>query len=1008
MAVYFQEPDGSRDWRSIVEGLVLAGADGITLNATGAYDRIRATIAGSRAEPDTDERAGIWLRVTVLTAVFDLLGDPALESPHDTAARSAAVKSFVAEALNLSGFDELTRETALSPDTACPARAVAAALPRFLRDAAPRHRLSDAALAAAFAARLRAASARVFARDPDFYAPLDAALDSNFTRGRTRDLAWARHANRVQDMYLREPVFSLDDSAETPLAATYHPLRCHWHEPIETGDDEDHFGRYMDLPQKYAAHVADLHETLNRWIAATPRKDTVRLVTGGPGSGKSSFSRAFASGIIARGSHRLLYIKLQALPPGDDLQDRIGRYLQQNDRDFPENPLDWPAADQPLLVIFDGLDELSHDEDRARDHTRRFIASVRALLSALNTTWPDARALVLGRDAAAAAALRELTLPLGSLIHVAPLTPLGADYLARPKTTHDPGGLAGLDERPAFWQRSARARRLPDDPVPEAVTDPRMGELNAEPLLLHLLIQTGYTDGRWQSAAENHNRIYHEIFSRIFERDRREEKAPSIGKQDFFALIECLGLAAWRGNGRNASEADFEAVKALHCTPAQRTAFTDRPETALAGIAVQFHTRPDLRDRGFEFTHKSFGEYLAARALIRAGLNAAEDLTEGRRPRRPEEVALDWTRLIGAADLSEDIVRFLRAEAALMPPERAVTALRPLAELVAWVLENGMPAHHAGDAGTSYRDIETAQRCAEGALLATVDALTRQARLALGPDDPLRWPVNFGLYHAADPNGVAKIFHRLHIPHGSPLQASLGCMDLSHAILTNTTLTRPDETAPLPTRTNALWSNLTGTFPTLFTNPLAGVLNIGMQILVSGSAALAHRLARVSGPVFDGAQMDGINLRSSHLMLGSFVDARMTKADLSDCVLSGANLSNARLQGARFGNGTAIGCSFVGTRLDGCDFRTTNLDSSNLTGASLRDADLRKARSVKPGMLAQAFGVRSGGGKTKLPEGIDPPDHWYTARPQTIDTREASDLYEAAYQDWLKTLTVPD
>ena len=56
--------------------------------------------------------------------------------------------------------------------------------------------------------------------------------------------------------------------------------------------------------------------------------------------------------------------------------------------------------------------------------------------------------------------------------------------------------------------------------------------------------------------------------------------------------------------------------------------------------------------------------------------------------------------------------------------------------------------------------------------------------------------------------------------------------------------------------------------------------------------------------------------------------------------------------------------------------------------------------------LNTAFGVKSGYGQTLLPAGLTPPDHWHVAADADEDTQELQNAYEAAYKDWLATLTV--
>ncbi len=243
----------------------------------------------------------------------------------------------------------------------------------------------------------------------------------------------AAHGIWVNGLFHSEPIFSPEEDELRPLAAVYHRQRCFWH-VNEEGDPkaQPRFGDMAEERTRRTAHIADLHTTLHAWLTVPARRDSIRLVAGGPGSGKSSASRAFAAEVLRSGTHRLIYIQLQHMSLTGDLYEGIGHYLKrrhnaqkpEGSAGFPENPLDWMENDTaPLLLIFDGLDELSHDDTTARDLARRFIASVVRLLTTLNTInapmperwfWvDDARSPTASEEAPACAQ--------ETLLHVAPL-----------------------------------------------------------------------------------------------------------------------------------------------------------------------------------------------------------------------------------------------------------------------------------------------------------------------------------------------------------------------------------------------------------------------------------------------------------------------------------------------------------------------------------------------------------------------------------------------------------
>ena len=83
--------------------------------------------------------------------------------------------------------------------------------------------------------------------------------------------------------------------------------------------------------------------------------------------------------------------------------------------------------------------------------------------------------------------------------------------------------------------------------------------------------------------------------------------------------------------------------------------------------------RRDSRD-AVEFTHKSFGEYLTARRLVRELSDLHENVSNPRVRYTEDDALRDWYQLTGPKAVSVDLLWFLRDE----------VALRDDAEVGAW------------------------------------------------------------------------------------------------------------------------------------------------------------------------------------------------------------------------------------------------------------------------------------------------------------------------------------
>ncbi len=892
MAVIIGKPSRTRDWKKAVEVLALAALSLPSLSPAGLFRTIREAIEASEPSQSTDNRAWIWLRVSLTAAILDFLND-GTPAPLDAEERQETARALFEEALVLRGVEQVEAAMLVNPGAA------AVLAPLVERVAALAADPEDARRT--FARTLRRVSARVYALDVDFYRPVAEAVLGPFAEGERRDFAWARHEDWIRGLLEREPILSIDAGETRSLASVYHRLRCFWHDA------------HPDAGTGRTAHVGDLHGTLRHWLG-DPGADQIRVVAGGPGSGKSSFSRAFATEVIEAGHWRVLYVELRHFGPGDTLFTRIGDYLMERNTavdprgsaGFPENPLDWRAEDPtPLLILFDGLDEISGDDDKARDLARKFLFALRNLLTRLNASGPRVRALVTGRAAACQDALREADLAPDALIHVAPLTPL--DHAWGPVLrVEDPFGLAARDERPDFWRRSTRDSSAP---VPEAVQARSLRDLNAEPLLLHLLMLSGYMGENWPLVARNRNIVYEAILTRIFEHNRNKSHiaAQGLDREDFFTLLECLGLAAWRGTGATGSEAGFARIRDLRSSPAQRRKFETLSAADPRNVVLQVHARRDPDGVGYEFIHKSFGEYLTARGLLAFGLGSADWIEDARHPPTFEEAARRWVEVTGKAELSEDIIRFLRDEGRGLSAVVARTALDTLTGLFNWCLREGMPAHRlAPDLG--FREIERMQRCAETVLLAVMDALGRQARagqvsgLSEEGTMPVRWPDT----HMPQ----AELLNRIKATVGHPSRLVTGCLDFSGADLSY-----------------------------LF---LSGISFAGTNL----RGANLFR-AELDGADLSGADLSGANLRGANL----------SRCDLSRANLTGARLLSCGMDGARLRDALLVGASLTAVSLNGAD-----LKGADLTGCELCDTDLDGALNLTRPRIE---GTRASPGSTR-------------------------------------------
>ncbi|WP_313607722.1 pentapeptide repeat-containing protein, partial [Rhizobium sp.] len=467
---------------------------------------------------------------------------------------------------------------------------------------------------------------------------------------------------------------------------------------------------------------------------------------------------------------------------------------------------------------------------------------------------------------------------------------------------------------------------------PAVITAPSMKELNVEPLLLHLLMISKYSGDDWEIAANNKNVVYEDILQKIFDRNRNKDHFLAAGVDEplFFEFMECLGIAAWRGNGRTGDESDFRQIRKLHLNREKK--FKDFPAASLKSVALNIHTRAGQEDAssGFEFIHKSFGEYLAARGLLSHALKTARALDES----ESEDVELSWCQIIGAAELTPEIISFLYDEARLkLMPEEATEPKDALTELINWVLVHGFSVPKIGPE-LSWTDLATQQRCAVSALIASTSAIA--TAIPIGDwsiaefDAP--WNVNID-WPKPGSFTMKKHFNDIGVSIETPIIGALRRINLAGQILWDASLSRTNFEGADLRCARLTWSLLIGSN---LENANLWALDAAHTRLLGASL----RGCNLSESVFNDAKFEGVDMRHCDLRKASFL-----RADAS----SSGDFMQTNI--------------YSGSLVDG----SIDFEGADLTGADLCDADLSGAVNLSLEALNSAVGTVG----TKLPDYID-------------------------------------
>ncbi|EKD98734.1 MAG: Pentapeptide repeat protein, partial [uncultured bacterium] len=313
-------------------------------------------------------------------------------------------------------------------------------------------------------------------------------------------------------------------------------------------------------------------------------------------------------------------------------------------------------------------------------------------------------------------------------------------------------------------------------------------------------------------------------------------------------------------------------------------------------LAAFFFRQQGERPKGdptFVFTHKSFGEYLAARRLV----HAMQDIVEERERRETssrgkgwsETDALQrWAEWCGPTALSPYIHQFLMDEVALVNKEDVAKWQAHFTRLFSHLLHHGMPMERLQL--TSFQDALFQSRNAEESLLAALNAcalVTRQVSQIKCP-----YPTAFGAW-----------FKRIQGQRSGP-DSALAAYCLSWLNLNGSQLDFSDFYAANISRS-------------VLRNVMGYRISLNMAQLVSVDLRDAH----LPQAYLENAKLEGADLRASVLNDAYLGDADLSDANLSDADLSDANLSDANLSGANLsGANITKSTNFEGANLEGTIF----------------------------------------------------------------------------------------
>lgn len=631
-------------------------------------------------------------------------------------------------------------------------------------------------------------------------------------------------------------------------------------------------------------------------MQAQNKNDACRVVSGGPGSGKSSVAKVFTAEVLAQTGWRALYIPLHRIKYKGDIIPAIHQYLSDTGL-LPgaSTPLDRESGEPQLLLIFDGLDELAMLGKIAQTNTHDFVRAVKELVQDHNTTALRLKVILTGRTVVMQGLESEFRKE-GSVLHLCPYKVADED---KDHYERDWELLAESDQRQDWWRKYGELTGQSYTGLPQSLNREDLLEVSAEPLLNYLLALAYQSGGLDFRKEVTQNQIYATLIHEVYDRrwaGGENFAVRGMGAVEFHRVLEEIAVASWHGDGRKTTVREVTQ----HCADARITPlleiFQDGAENGVLRLFTAFFFRKAGdrdQDNAFEFTHKSFGEYLVARRVVRLLADMQEELLRYEQTYRgwtPQQCLEEWARLCGPTAMNSRQWDFLKNEIHL-PTARPQEWQTLLVKLIGILLRQGMPMEKL--ALPDFLKMQCQARNAEESLLLTLSA-TAQVTQKLS-DIP--WP---------ERTSAAAWIKRLQ-GHADQYESILAVKALNWIRFENQVMFMSDLFEADLSGANLAGAELNGTN---FSEADLGGANFSDAILSRADLNQAFlNGADFSGADLTGAYLRGANIYEADLSHADLSDADLTQtilieadlsdADLSDAILAGADLSGANLDSVK-------------------------------------------------------------------------------------------------------------
>ena len=300
-------------------------------------------------------------------------------------------------------------------------------------------------------------------------------------------------------------------------------------------------------------------------------------------------------------------------------------------------------------------------------------------------------------------------------------------FIENKEEYEDPQKLLETDQRDIWWKRYGIVTGKNYASMPNLLKRKSLKEITAQPLLNYLVAlsydrkQIDFSDDT--TLNQIYGDLIDEVYCRQYEGGRVNVR--ELKQTQFKRVLEEIALAVWHGNGRTATVRDIQAKCEAGGIQRYLELFKEGAKAGVTRLLTAFYFRQSAGymdgDPTFEFTHKSFGEYLTALRLLRV-LQQIQD----ERKRKNNDPDYGWTEMQSlerwaefcfVTALDEDLLKFLNNELRMMTSEYLSELQLIISDLLTYTINYGI-AFSSGITHKNFNQLLIQAQNAEEALLA--------------------------------------------------------------------------------------------------------------------------------------------------------------------------------------------------------------------------------------------------------------------------------------------------